>query len=48
MLEGETIRLERQTEAAESTQKTTPIKVKKLPRGAERMTDEAATAYWHS
>ena len=25
-----------------------PIRVKKLPLGAERMTADAATAYWHS
>jgi hypothetical protein len=25
-----------------------PIRVEKLPRGAERMPDEAASAYWHS
>jgi catechol 2,3-dioxygenase len=47
MLEGETIRLERQTEAAESTQKTTPIKVKKLGHVVFAVSDiERTTKFW--
>lgn len=47
MLEGETIKLERPTQTAESTQETTPIRVKKLGHVVFTVSDiERTTKFW--